>query len=60
MLRKVYAAQGRTVPTRSTQDWYERQGYQAFAKEVAGYTYVDPETGLSEDIDYLFLKKRLK
>lgn len=60
MAKKMYAAQGKSVPTRTTQDWYERQGYQAFSKEVAGYTWVNPETGDSEGIDYLFMKKRLR
>lgn len=60
MLRNMYAAQGRSVPSKTTQDWYERQGYQAFARDVAIFTFVDPETGDSEDIDYLFMKKRMK
>lgn len=59
-IKKVYLAQGRAAPTVATQDWYERQGYRVFSVEKAGYKWVNPETGEREDIDYLFLKKRLQ
>lgn len=52
-------SQGRLVPIVSNQDWYERQGYEVFAIEKAGYKWVLPTTGEVVDIDYLFLKKKL-
>ncbi|KAK7748607.1 hypothetical protein SLS53_000627 [Cytospora paraplurivora] len=59
-VEKVYLAQGKPAPALAIQDWYEGQGYEAFAKEVAGYKWTNPETGEREDIDYLFLRKRLR
>lgn len=58
-IKKVYTAQGREAPTVPTQDWYERQGYEAFARDVAAYKWANPTTGETEDFDYLFLRKRL-
>lgn len=58
-LQRLYIAQGKRVPRIATQDWYERQGYEVFAREDGGYKWASPVTGEREDIDYLFLKKRL-
>lgn len=58
-VERVYVAQGRPAPTVATQDWYERQGYQAFAADTAGYKWANPTTGDKEDIDCIFLRKRL-
>lgn len=57
---KVHLAQGRPAPSVANQDWYERQGYRVFATEKGGYQWVNPTTGETEDIDYLFLKKKLQ
>lgn len=57
--QRLYVDQGKPVPSVATQDWYERMGYEAFAREVGGYEWVDPVTGATEEIDYLFLKKRI-
>lgn len=59
-IQKVYLAQGHKAPTIPTQDWYEGQGYESFARDVAAYKWVNPVTGDSEDFDYLFLRKSLK
>lgn len=58
-VEKVYLAQGRPAPARAVQDWYEGQGYEVFAGEKGGYRWANPETGEREDIDYVFLRKRL-
>lgn len=58
-LKKVYTAQGRAAPTVPIQDWYERQGYEAFARDVAAYKWENAVTGETEDFDYLFLRKKL-
>jgi hypothetical protein len=58
-LQKVYTAQGKSVPTGSTQDWYEKQGYEAFARDVAAYQWESPITGEKDDFDYLYLRKKL-
>ncbi|ROW02295.1 hypothetical protein VSDG_02519 [Cytospora chrysosperma] len=60
LVRRVYLAQGNPAPVVPIQDWYEAQGYEAFAQEVGGYKWVNPETGERHDIDYVFLRKRLK
>lgn len=60
LVRRVYLAQGNPAPVVPIQDWYEAQGYEAFAQEVGGYKWVNPETGERQDIDYVFLRKRLK
>lgn len=52
--------QDRPPLTRSNQDWYERQGYDAFDKWPAAYQWLDPVSGETWDIDILFLKKRLQ
>ncbi|ROV91663.1 hypothetical protein VMCG_09266 [Cytospora schulzeri] len=59
LVQRVYLAQGNPAPVVPIQDWYEGQGYEAFAKEVGGYQWANPETGETQDIDYIFLKKRL-
>lgn len=59
-VERVYLAQGKPAPKVAIQDWYERQGYEIFDKWAAGYQWVNPETGEREDIDYLFLRKRLQ
>lgn len=58
-IKKVYTAQGREAPTVPIQDWYERQGYEAFSRDVAAYKWSNPTTGETEDFDYLFLRKKL-
>ncbi|KAL1864201.1 hypothetical protein Daus18300_007798 [Diaporthe australafricana] len=58
-IQKVYIAQGHKAPAVPIQDWYERQGYQSFARDVAAYKWVNPVTGDSGDFDYLFLRKSL-
>jgi hypothetical protein len=60
LVQRVYLAQGNPAPVVPIQDWYEAQGYEAFAQEVGGYKWVNPETGERQDIDYVFLRKRLK
>lgn len=59
-VQTMYLAQGREAPAVAIQDWYERQGYQVFAMEKGGYKWQNPTTGEREDIDYLFLRKRLQ
>lgn len=59
-VEKVYLAHGRPAPTVATQDWYERQGYRVFAVEKGSYKWENPTTGDREDIDCVFLKKRLQ
>ncbi|KAI3402098.1 hypothetical protein diail_27 [Diaporthe ilicicola] len=59
-IEKVYLAQGKSAPAVPTQDWYERQGYEAFERHVAAYKWENPVTGETEDFDYLFLRKRLR
>ncbi|KAK2613707.1 hypothetical protein N8I77_000599 [Diaporthe amygdali] len=59
-IQKVYLAQGKPAPAIPIQDWYERQGYEAFAKDVAAYKWANPVTGDTEDFDYLFLRKKLR
>lgn len=58
-IKKVYHAQGMPTPAVPTQDWYERQGYESFARDVAAYKWANPVTGETEDFDYLFLRKSL-
>lgn len=58
-VRLIYTAQGMPVPAVAIQDWYERQGYVVFAEEKGGYKWANPVTGDRQDIDYLFLRKRL-
>lgn len=59
-IEQVYLAHGRPKPTVPIQVWYEHQGYQAFAKEAAGYKWLDPVTGTFKDIDCLFMRKSLQ
>lgn len=59
LVKKMFVMNGTSAPTRATQDWYARQGYQPFATESMGYTFVDPETGEGEELYYLFMKKHL-
>lgn len=58
-IKKVYFARGKPAPTVPIQDWYEKQGYESFARDVAAYKWTNPVTGETEDFDYLFLRKRL-
>lgn len=58
-VRAMYLAQGQPVPTRAAQDWYERQGYVAFAEEKGSYRWVSPITGETEDIHQIYLRKKL-
>lgn len=58
-IKKVYFAQGKPAPKVPIQDWYEGQGYESFARDVAAYKWANPVTGETEDFDYLFLRKRL-
>lgn len=58
-IEKVYTAQGKPNPAVPTQDWYEKQGYEAFARDVAMYKWENAITGETEDFDYLYLRKKL-
>lgn len=52
------AAQGRSPPKVSNQNWSEHQGYAVFAIEKEGYKGVLPTTGEVVRIDYMFMKKK--
>ncbi|KAK7704976.1 hypothetical protein SLS64_008324 [Diaporthe eres] len=58
-IKKVYFTQGKPAPKVPIQDWYEGQGYESFARDVAAYKWANPATGETEDFDYLFLRKRV-
>lgn len=58
-IKKVYHGQGLPAPKVPIQDWYEKQGYVSFARDVAAYKWANAVTGDTEDFDYLFLRKRL-
>lgn len=58
-IKKVYTAQGKPNPAVPTQDWYEKQGYEVFARDVAAYKWENAVTGETEDFDYLYLRKKL-
>ncbi|KAG8166571.1 hypothetical protein KVR01_002260 [Diaporthe batatas] len=58
-IEKVYTKQGIPKPAVPVQDWYEKQGYEVFARDVAAYKWENATTGETEDFDYLYLRKKL-
>ncbi|POS81129.1 hypothetical protein DHEL01_v200496 [Diaporthe helianthi] len=58
-IKKALAAQGKPSPGVLTQTWYEKQGYEVFARDVAVYSLEDEVTGETESFDYLYLMKNL-
>lgn len=60
LIKRAYGARGRSMPTISVQDWYERQEYVEFRREDTGYQFQDPVTGEKEVVQNLIMWKRLE
>lgn len=57
--KAMYAELGRPVPEIAAQDWYERQGFIVFAEEKNTYTWVSPVTGERQELNKVFLRKKV-